>query len=180
MSGLGKQLRGTGIARIQKAKGGSSNWIQGAIKKPGSLRATLGVKKGETIPTEKLKAAAKKGGKLGQRARFAMNVKGLKESNELENWVNDLTEEKYYPMASKEEILNLINRKLNETRGENALPDFMTYDSIKHGEVEAQEEMSESGSKPAVAPPTTKPGEKKRPTIVPDKGPNKKPKALFK
>ena len=130
MSGLGKQLRGSGIAKIQnqrtpfkdgsdpfdkkyqgdkfkpipvepegmggaepdlysppptdkmkrakKAKGGSANWIQGAIKKPGSLRKSLGVKKGEKIPASKLAAAAKKPGKLGRRARLAQTLKGLK------------------------------------------------------------------------------------------------------
>ena len=54
------------------AEGG--NWIQGAIKKPGALREQLGVKKGETIPKAKLAAAAKKGGKLGQRARLAITL----------------------------------------------------------------------------------------------------------
>jgi len=34
-------------------------WIAGAIKKPGSLRKTLGIKKGEKIPTAKLKKAEK-------------------------------------------------------------------------------------------------------------------------
>ena len=131
MSGLGKQLRGSGIAKIQnqrtpfkdgsdpfdkkyqgdkfkpipvepegmggaentkpdtsdvydhmkrakKAKGGSANWIQGAIKKPGSLKKSLGVKKGEKISASKLAAAAKKPGKLGRRARLAQTLKGLK------------------------------------------------------------------------------------------------------
>ena len=115
MSGLGKQLRGSGIAKIQNQrtpfaeggkglkevdseknpglaklptevrnkmgymkKGGSTNWIQGAIKKPGSLRKSLGVKKGEKIPASKLAAAAKKPGKLGRRARLAQTLKGLK------------------------------------------------------------------------------------------------------
>lgn len=32
-------------------------WIQGAIKNPGSLRKTLKVKKGQKIPSAKLKAA---------------------------------------------------------------------------------------------------------------------------
>jgi len=41
------------------------NWIQKAIKKPGSLRKSLGVKKGKKIPAKKLNAAAKKPGKLG-------------------------------------------------------------------------------------------------------------------
>ncbi len=34
-------------------------WIAGAIKKPGSLRKSLGVKKGEKIPEAKLKKAEK-------------------------------------------------------------------------------------------------------------------------
>ena len=62
-------------------KGGkvaSKNWIAGAIKKPGALRAELGVKAGKTIPTKKLAAAAKKPGKLGKRARLAETLKGLK------------------------------------------------------------------------------------------------------
>ena len=55
-----------------KAKGGK--WIQSAIKKPGALRQSLGVKKGEKIPAGKLRAAAKKPGKMGQRARLAMTL----------------------------------------------------------------------------------------------------------
>ena len=60
-------------------KGGStSKWIQKAIKKPGALRKSLGVKKGEKIPAAKLASAAKKPGKLGQRARLAATLKGFK------------------------------------------------------------------------------------------------------
>ena len=59
----------------KKAKGG---WIKNAIKKPGALRKELGVKEGKTIPAKKLAAAAKKPGKLGQRARLAKTLKGLK------------------------------------------------------------------------------------------------------
>ena len=57
------------------AKGG---WIKDAIKKPGALREQLSVKKGEKIPAKKLAAAAKKPGKLGQRARLAQTLKGFK------------------------------------------------------------------------------------------------------
>jgi hypothetical protein len=60
----------------EQKKGG--NWIQGAIKKPGALREQLGVKKGETIPKAKLAAAAKKGGKLGQRARLAITLSKMR------------------------------------------------------------------------------------------------------
>lgn len=59
-----------------KAKDGK--FIQKAIKKPGALRAQLGAKKGEPIPAGKLAAAAKKPGKLGQRARLAQTLKKMK------------------------------------------------------------------------------------------------------
>lgn len=52
-------------------------WIQKAIKVKGALRKSLGVKKGEKIPEKKLKAAEKKGGKLGKRARLAETLKGF-------------------------------------------------------------------------------------------------------
>ena len=54
------------------------NWIQGAIKKPGALRKSLGIKKGDKIPMSTLDAAAKKPGKLGQRARLAKTLRGMK------------------------------------------------------------------------------------------------------
>ena len=55
-------------------------WIQNAIKpgKKGALHKQLGVSQGEKIPADKLAAAAKKGGKVGQRARLAMTLKKLK------------------------------------------------------------------------------------------------------
>ena len=60
-------------------KGGStSKWIQSAIKKPGALKKSLGVAKDKPIPAKKLAAAAKAPGKLGQRARLAQTLKGLK------------------------------------------------------------------------------------------------------
>lgn len=55
----------------------AEKWIQKAIKKPGSLRSALGVKEGKTIPAKKLEAAAKKPGKLGQRARLAKTLRGF-------------------------------------------------------------------------------------------------------
>lgn len=52
-------------------------WIQGAIKKPGALHEELGVPEGKKIPAKKLSAAAKKGGKEGQRARLAQTLKKM-------------------------------------------------------------------------------------------------------
>lgn len=54
-----------------------TNWIKKAIKKPGALHKQLGVPKGKKIPTARLNAAAKKGGKLGQRARLAKTLKEI-------------------------------------------------------------------------------------------------------
>ena len=56
----------------------AKKWIQGAIKKPGALRKSLGAKKGKNIPAKKLQAAAKKGGKIGKRARLAITLKKLR------------------------------------------------------------------------------------------------------
>ena len=58
------------------AKGGK--WIQSAIKKPGALRAQLGVNGDKPIPAGKLAKAAKAPGKLGQRARLAQTLKKMK------------------------------------------------------------------------------------------------------
>ncbi len=54
------------------------NFIAGAIKHPGALREELGAKKGEPISAAKLDAAAKKPGKIGQRARFAQTLRKMK------------------------------------------------------------------------------------------------------
>ena len=54
-----------------------SNWIKGAIKHPGALHKEMGVPEGKKIPAKKLAAAAKKGGKEGQRARLAQTLKGF-------------------------------------------------------------------------------------------------------
>lgn len=52
--------------------------IKKAIKKPWQLHKDLGVPAGKPIPASTLAAAAKKGGKIGQRARFAQTLKKFK------------------------------------------------------------------------------------------------------
>ena len=69
-------LRGRGVPGFKK--GGNAKWIQKAIKKPGALKKSLGVKAGEKIPAKKLAKAAKAPGKLGQRARLAQTLKKMK------------------------------------------------------------------------------------------------------
>lgn len=54
------------------------NWIAKATKNKGGLHRQLGIPEGEKIPADKLNAAAKKGGKLGKRARLAKTLKGMR------------------------------------------------------------------------------------------------------
>ena len=58
----------------------SGHFIQKVIqpKDRGALHRQLGVPEGQKIPEGLLDAAAKKGGKLGQRARFAKELEGFR------------------------------------------------------------------------------------------------------
>jgi hypothetical protein len=155
-------------------------WIQKAIhpSKKGSLKKALGVKKDETIPAGKLKAATNKGGKIGQRARLATTLKklnkeeegdvdeaartlgnqnrkgsldGMKyragrpkfahqqeegktpgksavlakndvERKEIKEWVEKLVENDYHSVTTKNEIMELIQMKLQEQAPATAPP----------------------------------------------------------
>ena len=55
----------------------AEKWIQKAIKKPGALHRALDVPMDKKIPAKKLAAAAKKPGKVGQRARLAKTLRGF-------------------------------------------------------------------------------------------------------
>jgi len=60
----------------------SANWIAGAIKKPGALRAAAkragAITKAGNIKLEWLRTWAKKKGKAGKRARLAMTLRKLR------------------------------------------------------------------------------------------------------
>jgi hypothetical protein len=66
-------LVGRGV--VAKKKGG---FIKEAIKKPGALRKQLGIKGDKKIPAKMLDRATKAPGKLGQRARLAKTLRGMK------------------------------------------------------------------------------------------------------
>ena len=53
------------------------NWIASATQNKGALHKEMGVPEGKKIPAKKLKAAEKKGGKIGKRARLAETLKGF-------------------------------------------------------------------------------------------------------
>ncbi len=72
-------LKGRGVDGMKKGgKVNGKNWIKDAIKKPGALKKSLGVKEGKTIPAKTLAKATKAPGKMGQRARLAQTLKKMK------------------------------------------------------------------------------------------------------
>jgi hypothetical protein len=58
------------MAKKRKKK----KWMQSAVKRPGQLHRDLGVPQGKKIPKSKVRAAAKRPGKVGQRARLALTM----------------------------------------------------------------------------------------------------------
>ena len=58
----------------------AEKWIQKALgpSSKGKLDRKLGIPEGKKIPESKLKAAEKKGGKIGKEARLAETLKGFK------------------------------------------------------------------------------------------------------
>lgn len=61
-------------------------WIQDVMEEMkkkgtvGALHKMLGIKEGEKIPLGMLEKSAKEKGKLGQRARFALNMRKLQKN----------------------------------------------------------------------------------------------------
>lgn len=55
----------------------AEKWIQKIHMKKGALHKELGVPEDKKIPKKKLKAAEKKGGKLGKRAHLAETLSHL-------------------------------------------------------------------------------------------------------
>jgi len=74
---LKQKVLGKDYDKKEEVEMDEKNWIKGAIKKPGALHRDLDVPQGEKIPASKLAAAAKKDGKVGQRARLAQTLKKM-------------------------------------------------------------------------------------------------------
>ena len=155
-------------------------WIQKAIdpKKKGQLHKDLGVPKDEKIPADKLKSAAKKKGKVGQRARMALNLKNLNE------WVDTLVEKSYHPLTTKGDMMEAINNKIKTAaipmpaskpkKGHNGVAEFMEYNN-------PEPEKQEPDIETIPAEPDTKPRERpKHPGQRPNDNPDPAPKAKVK
>ena len=115
-------------------------------------------------------------GKLPEKIENMLNKKKEKEpvseSKKIKKWVNNLVESNFF--TSKNEIMELINVKLNEQEvmepKTETLPEFRKFDSIKS--------ETEPITKP-ITKPTTKPGTRPHPKTPyePGKGPKHNPKA---
>jgi len=116
----------------------------------------------------------------GYNKRKEKKEESKNEKSNVKEWVESLAENNFHSFTSKNEIMELINVKLNESEvhqygpnvktGHNGLPEFMTYDAIV-------------GSSPKIAPskpkvdPGTKPNKPKTP-FQPGPKVNPNPKAL--
>jgi hypothetical protein len=125
--------------------------------------------------------------KFAIRAKQGWKEKINENNHEIEEWVLDLAESKYTHFTSKNDIMKIINEKMETfqpmpiskaKKGHNDVPEFMTYDAI----VGNQPSPAPNPSQPDVIPDTpTKPEERPRPKTPYQPGPgvNPKPKALF-
>ena len=147
----------------------------------------------ETLKGNQKKIDANKNGKIdAQDFKILKGKKVQKESVQTKKWVKNLVENKYFHnFTSKNEIMQLIKTKLNESetlthefgpkvkKGHNGIPEFMTYDAIVKSA-----EPATAPSKPKTSPgtkPGTKPGTNPNPKpkhpYGPDPGENPEPKA---
>lgn len=62
------------------ARKSGKDWEETAVKRPGALHRALGVPQGQPIPANKVKKAAKQGGRVGEEARLAEQFKRQKRS----------------------------------------------------------------------------------------------------
>jgi len=160
-----------------EVKEGGEKWIQKALdpKKKGQLHKDLGVPEDEVIPVSKLKAAAKKKGKVGQRARMALNLKNLNE------FVENTVDSTYHSLVTKGDMVSLIKEKLNESDIDLSekqiprIPEFMSFDSIvSAGEKEAPEKDAPGiDAPPKEAPDVDKP--ERDPRRNPFRNPDEQP-----
>jgi hypothetical protein len=104
--------------------------------------------------------------KILQGQKKKKSVKSDKKNKEVKEWVESLAENNYHSFTSKNEIMEMIQFKLQEAGpnvniGHNGIPEFMTHD----GDVE---------TKPAT--PKVTPGTKPKPHNPNQPGPFTKPK----
>ena len=154
----------TQVATVYNAKDPNDvNDLNALISNPAGLAAAQkkGAVKVQSSEGEEIETK-QKGSKKNSK-----QVKSIgKKPSEVKEWVKSLAEENFHNFTSKNEIMELINSKLNESEkhefganvktGHNGLPEFMTYDAIVSNNPKI------APSKPKVDP-GTKPNKPKTP-----------------
>ena len=114
----------------------------------------------------------------------------LDENRTIKNWVKNLVENKeFHSFTSKNEIMELIQTKLNESetmthefgpkvkKGHNGIPEFMSYDAIVSAEPKTAPSKPAPSTKPGTKPTPTRREDPRKTPFQPGPGPNPKPKA---
>jgi hypothetical protein len=113
----------------------------------------------------------------------------LEENRTIKNWVKNLVENKeFHSFTSKNEIMELIQTKLNESdtmiqhgpkvkKGHNGIPEFMSYDAIVSAEPKTAPSKPAPSTKPGTKPTPTRREDPRKTPFQPGPGPNPKPKA---
>jgi hypothetical protein len=108
---------------------------------------------------------------------------------EVKNWVKNLVETKqFHSFTSKNEIMELIQTKLNESdtmvqhgpkvkKGHNGIPEFMSYDAIASAEPKTAPSKPAPSTKPGTRPTPTRREDPRKTPFQPGPGTNPKPKA---
>ena len=167
-----------------KAKGSvvmSKNINPSDVKKMTDQGLNVELREKKKEVTEKLKGNQKKIDKNKNGKIDSEDFKLLKKKKDVKEWVENLANENFHSFTSKNEIMELIQIKLNEVevgpnvkKGHNGIPEFMSYDAISNTEVK---EASPT-TKPAPTKPKVDPGTKPRTPYSPKPGEKSKPKAL--
>ena len=113
----------------------------------------------------------------------------LDENRTIKNWVKNLVENKeFHSFTSKNEIMELIQTKLNESdtmvqhgpkvkKGHNGIPEFMSYDAIVSAEPKTAPSKPAPSTKPGTKPTPTRREDPRKTPFQPGPGTNPKPKA---
>jgi hypothetical protein len=162
----------------EKPSSGLSKEKKSEVVKKSKKGGDIGKKgKGFGKVVSKAKESGAKDPEAVAAAAMWKNIK--RENDETKKWLNSLAETNFHSFTSKNEIMELINIKLNEVevgpnvkKGHNDIPEFMTYDAITKSEVKEDDVKTKPKVKPG-----TKPSKPKTP-YQPGPGKNPKPKAL--
>ena len=112
-----------------------------------------------------------------------------KSSSEVKEWVESLAENNFHSFTSKNEIMELIQSKLNESevmepqhganvkKGHNGIPEFMSYDAIVSAEPKTAPSKPAPSTKPGTRPTPTRREDPRKTPFQPGPGTNPKPKA---